>query len=128
GMELQLWFQGQLLGWQSAYDGVLATMHEKIAWTQRLELKEGKLWFSVVAGQSATWGAFGAGNSLQLSIDTTLPELNSYQPILAVENSGVVFASNRVDSLVLKTVRGYSADGSLALEDNQPVPVFRRND
>src|SRR5262249_52919241 len=121
-------FQGQLLGWLSAQEQALATPQETIAWTQRLELKQGKLWFSVAGGQSETWGTFRTGNSLHLCIDTTLPDLNCYHPSVSAENSGVVFASNRVTWLVHKTVRGYTADGSLALEDNRLIAVFRSKD
>ena len=124
GMELQLWYQGELLGWQSVDGVVLATPGETIKWTQRLELKGGKLWFSVVNGDSTTWGSFGQGESMHLTLSTTLPDLDDYHPNVSIDNSGILFASNRVGSLVLKTVRGYDANGDLLAEDKNPVTVF----
>ena len=55
---------------------------------------------------------------------TTLTDLNSYCPNVSVANSGVTFAANRVRSLKLRTVRGYSDSGELLVEDTHPVVVF----
>ena len=128
GMELQVWYQGVLLGSTSTGDSVLNTDNEEIRWTQKLELRNHRLWFSIVDGQSSTWGTFGQGESMHLSIATTLPDLNEYHPSISVQHSGVVFASNRVRSLVLKAVRGYSADGECVLEDLTPVIVFEHSE
>jgi len=43
---------------------------------------------------------------------------------VSADNSGVTFAANRVKSLVLKTVRGYSSSGDLVAQDTSPVVVF----
>jgi hypothetical protein len=124
GMELQLWYQGQLLGWYTLGSEVMSTMNEKVTWTQRLEIQGGKLRFAVVNGQSDTWGTFGQGESLHLDITTTLPDLNDYHPKVSIDNSGVMFAANRVGTLILKAVRGYDKDGTLVSEDTNPVTVF----
>ena len=75
-------------------------------------------------GRSSTWGSFGHDNIARLSVATTLTDLNSYSPNVSSANSGVTFAANRVNSLVLKAVRGYSASGDLIAEDTNPVVVF----
>lgn len=124
GMELQLWYQGEQLGWLTFGEGLLSLPNETIRWTQRLELKQEKLRFSVVQGTSSTWGDFGAGESMHLELTTTLTDLNDYHPGVSARNSGVVFASNRVGSLSLKKVRGYDKNGALVLQDNDPVIVF----
>ena len=124
GLEVQLWYQGQLLGWQAVDGGVLSTANETIRWTQRLEIKGGKLRFSIVQGDSTTWGQFGQGESTHLELATTLTDLNDYHPNVSIENSGVLFASNRVGSLVLKKVRGFAADGTPVAVDSDPVTVF----
>ena len=124
GMELQLWYQGAQLGWLTFGETVLCTPNETIKWTQRLELKQSKLRFSVVKGNSTTWGDFGAGESMHLELATTLTDLNDYHPNVSAENSGVVFASNRVGSLSLKKVRGYDKNGVMVLQDTHPVVVF----
>ena len=95
-----------------------------MTWTQRLELEGSRLRFSVVNGRSSTWGSFGQGQSAHLSVATTLTDLNGYQPNVSAANSGVTFAANRVSSLVLKAVRGYSDTGDLLARDCEPVVVF----
>ena len=124
GMELQLWYQGEQLGWVSMGERVFQTSNERVRWTQRLELEGGRLRFSVVEGRSSTWGSFGHGQSAHLSVATTLTDLNGYRPNVSADNSGVTFAANRVKSLVLTTVRGYSSSGELVAQDTNPVVVF----
>jgi hypothetical protein len=124
GLEVQLWYQGQLLGWQAVEGGVLSSTNETVRWTQRLEIKGGKLRFSIVQGDSTTWGKFGQGESMHLELDTTLADLNDYHPNVSIESSGVLFASNRVGSLVLKKVRGFAADGTQVSVDSDPIVVF----
>ena len=128
GMELELWYQGQQLGWLTVGDGVLSTPNEKVTWTQRLELKNHSLHFSVMKGDSTTWGSFGQGNSLHMNITTTLTDLNDYHPNVSVDSSGITYASNRVGTLVLKAVRGYDASGELIAQDKDPVVVFEHGE
>ncbi len=124
GMELQLWYQGEQMGWLSVDSGLLSTSDEKINWTQRLEIKNCRLRFSVVNGTSTTWGSFGQGESMHMSIATTLSDLNYYRPKTSAGNSGISYASNRVGNLVLKSVRGYNDQGNLVLEDSAPMTVY----
>ncbi len=81
----------------------IASDHETIRWQQRLSLHEGSLEFEVLNGSSTTWGAFG-GSSLRLSHGTSMQNLNGYTPLLSIEESGVGFAGNRVQSLRLMKV------------------------
>ena len=90
--------------------GLMQTSTETVTWTQSLSLADGVLTFAVANGQSQTWGAFG---DEQLAVSTTLTNLNSYSPQVSTGNSGVCFASNLVNSLTLKAVRYYAADGTL---------------
>ena len=124
GMELQLWYQEQLLGWNTFGSELMVTPNETITWTQRLEIQGSKLRFSIVNGKSATWGNFGQGESMHLDIATTLTDLNDYHPNVSAKNSGVSFAANRVGTLVLKKVRGYDKQGELLVEDKDPLVVF----
>jgi hypothetical protein len=87
--------------------------NEVIAWVQRLELKEGRLVFEVVDGQSNSWGAFGGGQELQLTVPTTLTNLNGYAPRISLEESGVSFGGNRVQSLVLQKLRWTDSAGQV---------------
>ncbi len=124
GMELQLWYQGELLGWFTMANEVMGTANEKISWTQRLEVQSGKLRFSIVKGKSTTWGEFGQGESMHLEITTTLPDLNDYHPNVSIESSGITYGSNRVGTLVLNRVRGFDKVGTLVAEDADAVVVF----
>ena len=87
-------------------------------------LVDGVLTVSITNGTSQTWGAFGGGEKLRASVETTLTNLNGYNPQISVSNSGVGFSSNRVGSLVLKRVRTYTAEGEV-VEDNEPKTVYQ---
>ncbi len=57
---------------------------------------------------------------------TTLGDLNGYTPTVSVENSGIAYAANRVQSLVLKRVRLFVSTGEV-LEDTAPRTVHSQN-
>ena len=124
GLELQLWFLDEQLGWVTFGDKVLGNADERVRWTQQLEVRDAYLSFQVKDGHSETWGSFGNGDSCRLRVPTDLTDLNHYHPGVSVKNSGITFGSNRVRSLVLKAVRGYLASGELLVEDSAPVVVF----
>ncbi len=90
---------------------------ETIRWTQRMEFSEGTLRFEVVNGSSTTWGNFGGQGYLKGSVDTCMADLNAYSPEVSVANSGVGYASNRVQSLTLTAVRLTLSTGEV-IEDN----------
>jgi hypothetical protein len=56
---------------------------------------------------------------------TNVVNLNGYSPEVSVESSGVGYASYRVQTLVLKEVRYYLADGQI-LVDGTPRSVHPR--
>jgi hypothetical protein len=114
GLQLQLW-NGELpLGHvQAAATVVLGQPDETITWTQAMEVSGGVLRFSILGGQSATWGSFG-GDDLKIEVPTNLVNLNEYSPAVSISNSAVGFAGNRVQSLVLKRVRLVTATGEVA--------------
>ena len=66
-----------------------------------------------VGGSSATWGNFGGQGYLKASVDTALANLNGYSPTVSVENSGISYAANRVQSLVLRRVRLRTSTGEM---------------
>jgi len=129
GLELQIWHSGELLGWLNVGDALLSEPGERISWTQvlRLDRGQGLLCFEVKDGHSATWGDFGTARPLRICVHSTLENLNSYNPLVSVQNSGVTFAANRVKSMVLKAVRGYSASGELLFQQSAPAKVYDRN-
>jgi len=124
GLQLQLWEN------ESALDSnpfpntaVMAHPGETVRWTQSMELVEGKLWFEITDGSSTTWGSFGGQGYLKSDVDTQLENLNGYNPAVSVNNSGIGYASNRVQSLTLKRVRITTSDGE-TLEDDTVRPVY----
>ncbi len=116
GVQLQLWNGEALVTHkEGANTAVMATADESVRWTQVMEVSGGVLKFSVVNGQSTTWGSFG-GEDLKLQAPTTLTSLNAYNPAVSLQNSAVGYASNRVKSLVLKRIRFVLSTGEV-LED-----------
>ncbi len=99
---------------------------ETITWTQKMNVDQGNLTFSIVNGHSETWGDFGGGNELVLTVGTSLDNLNAYNPDISVHNSGIGYASNRVKSLALKRVRVMTASGD-TVEDSTERVVFQRD-
>ena len=118
GLQLQIWNNETPLQAHNFPNGnVMSQADETVTWTQAMELKEGKLIFEILNGNSATWGQFGGQGYLKALVDTTLSNLNHYSPSVSLNNSGISYASNRVQSLVLKRVRLILSTGEI-LEDN----------
>jgi hypothetical protein len=117
GLQLQVW-NGEKLVASKRFpnQAVLAQPGETIRWTQVMRMTPDGLVFEVVAGTSQTWGAFGDENTLSLTVPMTPSDLSGYDPDVSVHQSGVSYAANRVQSLVLKRVRAYSAAGT-SVED-----------
>lgn len=113
GLQLQLWYGDQLLARKSsdAYD-LLVNNGETITWTQELSISNDTLTFSVKDGQSLSWGSFGP--NLKISVESPVPNLNDYCPLYSVNNSGPVFAGNRVDSIGITRIRVTYANGETA--------------
>ncbi len=119
GLQLQGWNDEQLLDSKRAPNQAeLATPGEVIRWTQAMWINPDGVKFEVLGGSSTTWGNFGADGTLKLNLPASIGNLNAYDPDLSVEHSGVSYAGNRVQSLVLKRVRAYTDEGLLAEDDN----------
>lgn len=126
GLQLQVWSGGQPIVVNNDPDGgVLRQPNERIRWTQSMALTDGVLTFSVTDGDSQTWGAFGRDGRLAIRTSAPLTNLNGYDTAISVRNSGVGFASNRVEVLRITAVRRYAADGRVIVDD-EPHVVFQR--
>ena len=121
GMQVQLWDDDQLVESSSAESGALASNEEVVRWAQRLSLEDGALKFEVLQGESETWGEFG-GESLTVSLPTTLPSLNAYRPGVSISESQVSYAENRVVSLTLTKLVWVTEDGQVH-EMSAPIAV-----
>jgi hypothetical protein len=128
GLEVQLWEEGEQVSSRKQDNDVLHHSDETITWTQRLMVKglpdAPYLCFRVVDGSSESWGSFGGAEPLHINRATALTDLSGYRSDYSATHSGVTFASHRVQSLVLKAVRGYDAAGTLVFEESTPVVVF----
>lgn len=128
GLQLQAWNGEDLIASQRhPSQAVLNTPGETIRWTQAMSTGSEGLTFEVLNGNSTTWGDFGNDGTLKTIVSTSLTNLNGYSPEVSAKNSGVSYAANRVQSLVLKRVRAYSADGLIG-EDTTPRVVFSQNE
>ena len=121
GVHLQTW-AGEYNLTRRSLDSTapLSTRGETVRWTTRMSLWNNNLSFAIANGTSTTWGNFG-GSTLASSYGTSLNSLNSYSPEFSVRNSGVGFASNRVQSLVLKRVRYRLLNGDVLTDDSPRV-------
>jgi hypothetical protein len=127
GLQLQLWHNGcAVSSHKSPNASVAATNDEQIQWTQAMELRDGQLTFEIIDGTSTTWGSFGGQGHLKAMSCTELASLNSYNPAISVQHSGVGFAANRVQRMVLKEVRYHTASGAV-YEDTTDVCVYQRD-
>jgi hypothetical protein len=123
GMQLQRWYGAEIEGSRSGVtESPLNSAQEVIRWTQRLKLVDGLLVCEVVDGYSQSWGEFGATGRLRYSIESSLANLNAYQPAISLQQSGVSYAGNRVVSLVLRKLRWKDADAEV-YELNAPIDV-----
>jgi hypothetical protein len=111
----------------SIHNGIMSASGETVTWTQTMTWNNGSLNFRVVNGQSDTWGNFGGNGTsnghLNLDLPTALSNLNGYSPSVSLDNSGVSFASNQVNSLTLVAVRRFDANGNLIDEITTPQAV-----
>ncbi len=119
GLQIVGWhFEEPVVRKRFVNEGLMQTPGEVVRWTQVMRLNEGELTFEIINGTSQTWGAFGGSGSLKVSITTTLENLNGYSPAVSVANSGISFASNRVQRLAIKQVRWYTSAGLLATDES----------
>ncbi len=126
GLQFEVWYGEQLVTERRApTQSILSQPGEVICWTQRMELSDGVLHMEIVEGSSTTWGSFGGQGYLKTDVPTELDNLNSYHPTVSVENSGIPYAANRVESLVLKRVRVTTSEGEV-LEDSTARPVHQQ--
>lgn len=112
GLQLQVWRGETALVAHSGPNGALLnTPGERITWTQCMAVSGSNVVFEVRNGSSSTWANFGGQGYLQAVASAGVANLDAYQPEVSVRNSSVGFAANRVQSLVLRQVRYFTADG-----------------
>lgn len=129
GLQLHTWDPLDPIEYtNSIHTEIMSTSGETVTWTQTMNYNnDGTITFQVINGQSQTWGTFGGQNGLSghltLTTTTALSNLNGYTSDVSLNNSGVSFASNLVDSLTLMAVRYYDKNGNLLNEITTPQAV-----
>jgi hypothetical protein len=123
GMQVQKW-EGENLRdvHNGPQAGTLQHEEEVIAWTQRLTVQDGLVSFEILNGSSQTWSSFGGEGYLKLSTSTSLNNLNDYRVSNSLGESEVGYAGNRVESLILRTLRWVTDDGEVH-ELHSPIAI-----
>ena len=118
GMQLQTWSSALNLDSNPfPHEHIMSTLGETVTWTMSMSLNGENVTFEVSNGNSTTWGNFGGQGYLRSSQLADLENLNNYSDEDSVINSGVGFAGNRVQSLVLKRVRYFISDGQVVVDE-----------
>lgn len=117
GIQLQLWYGDTLVAQKTSEKrAILLVANERIQWTQEIQVQpDGKMTFRIKDGVSETWGAFG--NSLAITVQTSLTQLNTYKPSNSLLSSGTFYGSNRVRDHQLNKVRVTRRSGDVETFD-----------
>lgn len=111
GMQVQVWNGEALSSVRTGpVEGLLTQDNETVRWTQRLEVNNGAVTFSVVNGTSASWGNFGGQGYLSVQVGG-VDNLNAYRPWLSLTESGVGYGGNRVSNFQLEKIKWTLATG-----------------
>jgi hypothetical protein len=124
GLQVKVYSSGNVTSSSSQGSSVLSTPNETITWTQRMHIVgSNAIRYSIVNGQSTTWGSFGRNQGLaSVTLNASLGSLAAYSPATSVASSGVGWQSNRVSQMTLVQVRYYNS-GQLIATDTTSRPV-----
>ena len=128
-LQLQLWDGEELLTSMDVPGSskVLDTVGEKVTWTIRLSVSKGVLTAEVYNLTSDTWGNSTGKNTIaSISTNTSLSELNNYDPNVTCAGSGVEFGNARVQKLILRKSRIYIGKQK-SVETSLERVVFQNN-
>lgn len=124
GFQVQNWNGSSLVSTNSIGNAQLSLYAEFITWTQVMQTDGTQLGFTIINGQSVTWGEFGYPETFIVT-DGSVSNLNGYSPDLSVASSAITYGRNRVILLVLNAVRYYDEEHNLIREDATQRSVFR---
>lgn len=116
GLTVHLWNgETRLASASHSLRNVLANNGEVVRWKTQMTLIGGVLFFDIDDGSSSTWGNFGSGMRISTPVD--LEDLDAYSACSSCHDSGVGFASNRVQSLKIKSVKATYSNGQSAVDN-----------
>jgi hypothetical protein len=110
-LQLQLWNGDQMLTTTDVPNSsaILNTIGERVNWTTRLSVSKGILTAELFNLSSTTWGNSTGKNTIaSVSAPTSLAGLDSYDPNVTCQNSGVEVGNTRVQKLTLRKTRIYT--------------------
>lgn len=123
GLQMHVWDPNDpIKTYNFSATGVMQQANETVTWTQTMSLYNNVLVFQVINGESETWGSFGGGSEW-IAVNTSLTDLDGYDSNESLDNSGVSYAGNRVQSLTLVAVRWYDSHGNLLQQNTTPQTV-----
>ncbi len=124
GVQLQVWSGETVLERKTLerFDQ-MSTGGETVTWTMFMKKNNGNLYFGVKNGVSLTWDSFGGTDWVSQGAGDL--SLDDYCTDCSVACSSVGFSGNRVQSLILKQVRWYDANG-LTRTDSTPRVVHQK--
>ncbi len=93
------------------HDNRLASQYEFLEWVQIAQKQPTGWAFGIGYGNSTSWGSFGGPSTVVTIPDNNLPL--KYSPTESLQNSGVLYARNRVERLTLKKVRYYFSNNQM---------------
>jgi hypothetical protein len=120
GLQVNVYSNGSALASSTQGSQICQTANETISWTQRMHLTStNQISYSIVNGQSTTWGQFGRAQGLgRVSFPASGASLATYSPDTSVANSGAGWESDHVTSMTLVRVRYYLAGVLLSTDSN----------
>ncbi|MCC9644247.1 hypothetical protein LOC71_18375 [Rhodopirellula sp. JC740] len=86
--------------------------NDRIQWTTVMAVQDSRYLFAIKNGQSSDWGSFGGPDYLVEMPHGSGKRLSNYHPDKSLANVDIGFGANRVDSILLKSVRVIYSDGS----------------
>jgi hypothetical protein len=121
GLQVQAWKASNNVAVSTnSNSAIMNSPNELVTWTQYLSNETGQLSFGIKAASSTTWGDF---SGMQITVPNASTDLSNYDVTYSMQNSGVTFGANRVQSLTLVAYRVYYSDGSVT-SDTTPRVIY----
>ena len=116
GAQVQAWNNDQSIDvkW-TADDGALWRSYDKLEYTVRMEIKNGKVCFTLKNGRSKTWGRF-ATTGVTASVESTIQNLSEYSPEESVSNTSINVGVHRVALMYQRECRKYNKATKLSTD------------
>jgi hypothetical protein len=124
GLQVNAWVGDESYDFKNPpTDRSLERMHEVISWTQVIEVQDNTITFSIKDFRSRSLGNYQNEPLLQVSMPSSLSDLGAYSAQHSLNKSGVPYALNRVNVMMLKSVRSYSGETQVSATELNASPL-----